>query len=157
MTPRKQYVPEPIEQRSAGGAVFRENDGKLQVVIILTAAEKRWQIPKGIIDPGETSEQAAVREVREESGVDADIIDGIATTDYWFSFPIDGVRRRIHKFVDFYLMRYTGGDTADHDGEVTEARWVEVDEAVAMLEFDQERNVVSAGAEKIKTAQIKLQ
>ncbi len=157
MTPQKQHVQEPIEQRSAGGAVFRDDGGKLQVVIILTAAEKRWQIPKGIIDPGETSEQAAVREVREESGVDAEIIDGIATTDYWFSFPIDGVRRRIHKFVDFYLMRYTGGDTADHDGEVIEARWVDVDEALAMLEFDQERSVVSAGAERIITAQIKFQ
>ena len=157
MQPRKQHILEPIEQRSAGGAVFRESGGKLQVVMILTAAEKRWQIPKGIIDPGETPEQAAIREVREESGVNAEIIEKIATTDYWFSFPIDGIRRRIHKYVDFYLMRYTGGDTADHDDEAVEARWADVDEALAMLEFDQERNVVSAGAEKIRTAQVKLQ
>jgi hypothetical protein len=53
-------------------------------------------------------------------------------------------------------MRYTGGDTADHDDEVIEARWVDVDKAVAMLEFDQERNVVSAGAEKLKKVQLKL-
>src|SRR5690606_5300950 len=111
MQPRKQHILEPIEQRSAGGAGFRESGGQLQVVMILTAAEKRWQIPKGIIDPGETPEQAAIREVREESGVNAEIIEKIATTDYWFSFPIDGIRRRIHKYVDFYLMRYTGGDT----------------------------------------------
>jgi len=157
MQPRKQHILEPIEQRSAGGAVFRESGGKLQVVMILTAAEKRWQIPKGIIDPGETPEQAAIREVREESGVNAEIIEKIATTDYWFSFPIDGIRRRIHKYVDFYLMRYTGGDTADHDDEAVEARWADVDEALAMLEFDQERSIVSAGAEKIRTAQVKLQ
>lgn len=157
MPPSKPYVHEPVEQRSAGGAVFREIGGKLHVVIILTAAEKRWQIPKGLVDPGETSEQAAVREVREESGLNAEIIEPIATTDYWFSFPIDGVMRRIHKFVDFYLMRYTDGDTADHDGEVLEARWVDLDEAALLLEFEQERNVVSAGAEKIAKAQIKLQ
>jgi 8-oxo-dGTP pyrophosphatase MutT (NUDIX family) len=153
---KQQNVLEPVEQRSAGGAVFRESGGKLQVVIILTAAERRWQIPKGIIDPGETPEQAAVREVREESGVEAEIVDTITTTDYWFSFRLEGVMRRIHKFVDFYLMRYTGGDTADHDDEVIEARWVDVDKAVAMLEFDQERNVVSAGAEKLKKVQLKL-
>jgi 8-oxo-dGTP pyrophosphatase MutT (NUDIX family) len=153
---KQQNVLEPVEQRSAGGAVFRESGGKLQVVIILTAAERRWQIPKGIIDPGETPEQAAVREVREESGVEAEIVDAITTTDYWFSFRLEGVMRRIHKFVDFYLMRYTGGDTADHEDEVIEARWVDVDKAVAMLEFDQERNVVSAGAEKLKKVQLKL-
>lgn len=145
MKPRKQYVADPIEQHSAGGAVFRESDGKIEVAIILTVPDRRWQLPKGIIDPGETKEQAALREVNEEAGIVAEMIEPIHTINYWFSFEIDGVSRRIHKFVDFFLMKYLGGDVADHDHEVEEARFVGVEKALAMLEFEQERNIVSKG------------
>ncbi len=150
MEARKQYVVEPIEQYSAGGAAFRETNGNFEVAVILTVPERRWQLPKGIVDPGETTEQAALREVNEEAGIITEIIEPIKTTDYWFSFEIDGRSRRIHKFVDFFLMRYLGGDVADHDHEVEEARWVGVEKALAMLEFQQERDVVAEGFAKIK-------
>ncbi len=150
MKARKQYVADPIEQHSAGGAAFRQTDGKIEVAIILTVPDRRWQLPKGIIDPGETKEQAALREVNEEAGIVAEMLEPIDTIDYWFSFEIDGVSRRIHKFVDFYLMKYLGGDVADHDHEVEEARFVGVERALAMLEFEQERDVVSKGFAKFK-------
>ncbi len=149
MKPRKQFVAEAIEQHSAGGAAFREMDGKTEVAIILTVPDRRWQLPKGIIDPGETKEQAALREVNEEAGIVAEIIEPIETIDYWFTFELDGVPRRIHKFVDFYLMKYLGGNVADHDHEVEEVRWVSVEKALAMLEFQQERDVVSTGFAKL--------
>jgi len=149
MNTQQQFVAETLEQHSAGGAVFRETDGIFEVAVILTVPERRWQLPKGIVDPGETKPQAALREVNEETGLIAEIIEPITTIDYWFSFEIDGVPRRIHKFVDFFLMNYLGGDVADHDHEVEEARWVGVEKALAMLEFQQERDVVADGFAKL--------
>ena len=137
------------EQVSAGGVVFRRTGSDIEVVIVHMVPEMRWQLPKGIIDEGETTEEAAVREVREESGLEAKLIAPIETIEYWFTADYDGERRRYHKFVHFYLMSYTSGDVIDHDDEVDEARWVSVDEAVKTLDFKSERDVVTKAAEMI--------
>ena len=136
---------ETRKQVSAGGAAFRETDGKLEVALVLMIPEMRWQLPKGIIDPGETPEQAALREVREEAGIDCKLIEPIETIEYWFVDSRSGTPIRIHKFVHFYLMRYVSGDVADHDHEVAEARWFPVDEAISTLAFDSEKSVVILG------------
>lgn len=136
---------ETRKQVSAGGAAFREIDGKLEVALVLMIPEMRWQLPKGIIDPGETPEQAALREVREEAGIDCELIEPIETIEYWFVDSRSGTPIRIHKFVHFYLMRYVSGDVADHDHEVAEARWFPVDEAISTLAFDSEKSVVILG------------
>ena len=133
---------ETRKQVSAGGAAFREMDGKLEVALVLMIPEMRWQLPKGIIDPGETPEQAALREVREEAGIECELIEPIETIEYWFVDSRSGTPIRIHKFVHFYLMRYVSGDVADHDHEVAEARWFPVDEAISTLAFDSEKSVV---------------
>lgn len=136
---------ETRKQVSAGGAAFREIDGKLEVTLVLMIPEMRWQLPKGIIDPGETPEQAALREVREEAGIECELIEPIETIEYWFVDSRSGTPIRIHKFVHFYLMRYVSGDVADHDHEVAEARWFPVDEAISILAFDSEKSVVILG------------
>lgn len=135
-----------LEQVSAGGVAFRGVDGEYRVTIIATNPGGRWQLPKGLIDEGETPEQAAVREVREEAGIETELLEPLETIDYWFVSDWDEVRRRIHKQVHFYLLRYTGGDVADHDDEVLESRWVSVDEAIEVLAFDGEKKMV----EKVK-------
>ena len=139
-----------LEQVSAGGVVFRFEDPVAEIAIVRIVPDLRWQLPKGLIDPGETIEGAALREVREESGIIAELIAPIETIEYWFLAERDGERLRYHKFVHFFLMRYIGGDVADHDHEVDEARWVTVETAVSMLEFKSERDVVTKAAAMIE-------
>jgi 8-oxo-dGTP pyrophosphatase MutT (NUDIX family) len=133
---------ETVHQHSAGGVAYRDGKSGSELVVIKTAEEGRWQLPKGIIDPGETDEKAALREVREEAGITCEIVEPIETIEYWFVGSYDGPKKRYHKKVSFFLMKYLSGDVADHDHEVTEARWVSFDDALTMLAFKNEKDVV---------------
>ena len=144
---------ETVHQHSAGGvAVRRDSGGPAEIAIIRTSEEGRWQLPKGIVDPGETPEQAAIREVREEAGIDCEIVSPIETIEYWFVASYDGPKKRYHKKVSFFLMNYISGDVADHDHEVTEARWVGFEEALSMLAFQNEKDVVSKACDLSRSA-----
>ena len=137
------------EQVSAGGVVYRGAGTSVEIAIVQVVSEMRWQLPKGIIDEGETCEEAAIREVREEAGVEAELVAPIDTIEYWFTADHDGVRRRYHKFVHFFLMSYKSGDVSDHDDEVAEARWVGIIAALEMLDFKSERSMVEKAAAMI--------
>ena len=127
--------PRVVRQHSAGGVVVR--DGRL--LLISTAGGKRWQLPKGRVEPGETSEQAAVREVREETGVTGRIVAPLPGVDYWFA---EGRAKRIRKHVDYYLLAYVSGSEADFDPrEVVGANWFPGEEALAKLSHANERRV----------------
>ena len=139
------FIP-TVEQVSAGGGVFRMQGSIPEIAIVRIVPELRWQLPKGIIDPGETIEQAALREVREESGIEAELLSPIDTIEYWFVANYGGRRRRYHKFVHFFLMSYRAGDVGDHDNEVDESRWIDIETALEMLEFKGERDVVAKAA-----------
>lgn len=131
-------------QTSAGGVACRERRGRVEVALIgVTAPGKplRWQLPKGVVDPGETPEVTAVREVREEAGIDTDLLAPIETIEYWYVGGQGGERVRFHKRVHFFLLLYRSGDVADHDSEVAEARWVPIEQAVELLAFASERKV----------------
>jgi 8-oxo-dGTP pyrophosphatase MutT (NUDIX family) len=141
--------PETLEQTSSGGVAYREKDDGVELAVILTNPENRWQLPKGMIDAGETPEIAARREVREEAGIETEMIAPIDRTEYWFMADRAGKRTRFHKRVHWFLMRYVSGTVEDHDHEVTEARWVSVDEAVQMLVFKNEREIVEKAVEMI--------
>jgi 8-oxo-dGTP diphosphatase len=131
-----------MDQISAGGVAFRRNDSKPEVAIVSVKPKLRWQLPKGLVDPGESPQVAAVREVREEAGVETELIRLIETIEYWYRSVKNGKPVRYHKFVHFYLMEYKTGDVSSHDHEVEEARWVSFEEALEMLDFKSEREVV---------------
>jgi 8-oxo-dGTP pyrophosphatase MutT (NUDIX family) len=133
-----------LRQISAGGVVVREGiDGGLEVALILTSAEKQWQLPKGLADPGETLEQAAVREVREEAGISAEIVAPIDSIEYGYRAEWDGAPAYVEKIVHFFLMHYISGDVEDHDiVEVDQAIWTSVADALGLLEFESERELV---------------
>jgi 8-oxo-dGTP pyrophosphatase MutT (NUDIX family) len=130
------------DQVSAGGVVFRGHNGKIEVVIVSVGGQNRWQLPKGMVEKGESPETAAVREAREEAGVSSEVVQLIETIEYWYAGLDNGIRVRFHKRVHFFLLRYLSGDTKDHDWEVNEARWVPIDDATSQLAFDNERRVM---------------
>ena len=131
-----------LDQVSAGGVAFRWRDSEPELVIVSVKPKMRWQLPKGIVDPGETPQITAVREVREEAGVETDLMALIETIEYWYRATSYGKPVRYHKFVHFYLLQYRSGDVSDHDHEIEEARWVSFEEAIEMLAFKTERGVV---------------
>jgi 8-oxo-dGTP pyrophosphatase MutT (NUDIX family) len=138
-------------QTSAGGVVFRRHAKKIEIALISVGTKPRWQLPKGLVNEGESTEAAALREVREETGLTADMVTLIDKIDYWFYANHRGQRLRYHKFVYFYLMRFVSGEVQDHDHEVHEARWVELSQALAMLAFKNEQVVVVRAREMIET------
>lgn len=146
-TPRVRLT--TLDQVSAGGVAIRWNGLEPELAIVLVGPRLRWQLPKGIVDEGESPQAAAVREVREEAGVETDLIGLIETIEYWYRSVNDGTPVGYHKFVHFYLLEYRSGDVADHDHEVEESRWVRFDEAIEMLEFKGEREVVERAREMI--------
>ena len=130
-------------QVSAGGIVFRARAGSgFEVALISVGDPPRWQLPKGLVDAGETPEMAALREVREEAGLEAEIVEKLKVVEYWYQATVGGKRVRYHKFVHFFLMRYVSGDVADHDHEVNEARWMEIAPALEVIAFKSEREVL---------------
>jgi 8-oxo-dGTP pyrophosphatase MutT (NUDIX family) len=135
-----------LDQVSAGGVVYRRVAQGVEVVLISVGPPERWQLPKGIVDTGETPETTALREVREEAGVEAKIIAPLDTVEYWYVGYRGKGRARFHKRVYFFLMEYQSGDVADHDHEVNEARWVALEEAQAMLAFKGERQAAVQAA-----------
>jgi len=135
----KRPAREQAREFSAGGVVVR---GDQVVVIVPTrrAADgsRVLALPKGHVDPGETSVQAAAREVREETGIVAEPVRPLGESRYWYRR--DG--RTIGKAVEFFLFDYLHGNTADHDDEVEEVRWIPLEQARTALSHAAEREMV---------------
>ncbi|GHA70562.1 NUDIX hydrolase [Pontibacter akesuensis] len=138
-----------VDQVSSGGIAFRaSDDAGVEVALISVGKENRWQLPKGIVDKGETPEVTAVREVQEETGIDTELLQKIDTIEYWYVGNKGKERVRFHKFVHFFLLRYTSGHINKHDWEVNEARWVTLAQAKQMLTFKSEKQALEK-AEKL--------
>jgi 8-oxo-dGTP pyrophosphatase MutT (NUDIX family) len=140
---------ETRDQISSGGVAFRWQDSNPEIAIVSVKPSLRWQLPKGIVDPGESPDITAVREVREEAGIETDLLFLIETIEYWYRSTKYGKPIRFHKFVHFYLLQYCSGNVTDHDHEVAEAHWVSFEEAIKMLVFKSEREVVEKAQEMI--------
>lgn len=131
------------DQVSAGGVVYRKHAEKIETVLIAVGAPPRWQLPKGLLNPHEDPETAALREVREETGLTTRLQGLLKKIEYWYYGQSRGQRVRFHKVVHFYLLEFVSGDTADHDAEVAEARWLEIEQAQGLLAFKSEQEVVA--------------
>ena len=133
---------------SAGGIVVRFEGDTPQLVVGCRRRDRHivtWTLPKGTPNPGETREETATREVREETGLDVRISRPLESIEYWF---VQG-GTRIHKTVHYYLMDQTGGDLGRHDHEFETVRWVAFDEAQGLLTFETERALVARAAEAV--------
>ena len=133
---------------SAGGIVVRYEGDRPQLVVGSRRRDRdvvTWTLPKGTPDPGETREETALREVREETGLDVRIRGPLDSIEYWFVQS----GTRIHKTVHYFLMDQTGGDLGRHDHEFESVRWIGFDEAQHLLTFETERNLVARAAEAI--------
>ncbi len=123
---------------AAGGVVYRHGALGLEVALAGRLSDGTWVFPKGTPDGEETLEQTALREVREETGLDVRALSPLGHVEYWFAAGPERVRKAVH----FYLMEPIGGDTSLHDHEYDEVRWVPVQEARRMLSFETYRDVL---------------
>ena len=136
----------PIEEHfSAGGVVYRRACERLDVIVCGRRDPPMWGLPKGTPDPGESAEQTALREVREETGLEVELGESLGEIEYWFHKP----GARVHKRVRFYLMRPTGGRTEDHDPEFDLVEWVPGDEAMRMLTYGSEKDILREALRRI--------
>src|SRR5438128_992938 len=120
---------------SAGGIVF---NNKHQVLLTQHSQNHHWSFPKGLLDhPEQTMEQSALREVKEEGGVEAEILDKVGYSKY--TYTLNG--EKIFKIVTYFLMKYVSGDIKDHDWEVEDSGWYEPQEALKKLSFSQDKEL----------------
>lgn len=124
---------------SAGGIVFKGN----KVLLTQHSQNHHWSFPKGLIDPGQTTEQTAIREVREEGGVNAEIVDKVGYSKYVYT--LDG--EKIFKVVTYFLMKYVSGKIEDHDWEVENLGWFSPEEALKKLSFSQDKELLKKALE----------
>jgi 8-oxo-dGTP pyrophosphatase MutT (NUDIX family) len=130
-----------VEETSAGGVVL-DGRGIDASAALIGRIDRRgrllWSLPKGHLEPGESAEAAAVREVAEETGITGEVVAPLGTIDFWF--VADG--QRVHKTVHHYLLLRVAGELSDADIEVSEVAWVPLGEATERLAYADERALV---------------
>ena len=129
---------------SAGGVVLRKRDGVIEIAVIRTKGNEKFQLPKGLLDQGESPEQAALREVGEETGLVAQSIGHLGSISYNYSADYGSGVETFDKTVEFFLMRFVSGETSDHDEEVEEARWIDIGVAEDSMLFDSEKDILKS-------------
>lgn len=137
-----------VREYSAGGLVFDERGRVAIIARHSRSGHLEWCLPKGHIEKGETPQQTAVREVHEETGILGEVVDSIATIDYWFT----GTSQRVHKLVHHFALRQIGGELTvegDPDHEAEDAIWVDFDDLDGVLSYPNERKIAWLYARKL--------
>ncbi len=136
-------------QVSAGGVIFRRNKELIEIAMVSTKKGSVWCLPKGLIDRGEKPEETAVREVKEETGLNGKIIEKLGEITYWYYLKEENVRCK--KTVHFFLMEFMGGDISEHDWEVDLVLWLPLDEAIKKATYKGEREILKKAKAKINS------
>ncbi len=130
---------------SAGGLLLRRHESGYDALLIGRRTPRIWTLPKGHVERHESHEQAAIREVREETGCWGEIVTRLNEIGFWFYVG----KAKHHKIVSFYLMRYVSGEPAHHNEEVDEARWFEIGAARRALKYVNEKRLVDMALDYI--------
>lgn len=135
-------------QISSGGVLFRPLDGGWEVALIKVKDGRTYALPKGLVEEGEDPEVTAVREVREETGMEGRVVAPLGYTKYYYFSRKEDTR--YFKLVHFYLLRYLGGSEEDHDWEVQGVEWVPAEEAPKLLSYKGEREIMERALEELR-------
>lgn len=133
---------------SAGGVVYRREDDGIDFALAARRTRKgqlAWGLAKGAIEPGESEEEAAAREVLEETGLEVAVESDLGDIRYFYVWEGVRIRKRVH----FFLMRVTGGDVSRHDAEMEEVRWFPMRAAIKRAAYRGEREVMERAAERL--------
>ena len=141
MSPRVAKTPR-IEEVSAGGLVLDRSSTPWKAALIARIDRRGrliWSLPKGHVEAGETNEQAAIREVEEETGIQSSVLMLLGTIDFWFMAE----EKRIHKTVHHFILDAQGGELSDEDREVDEVAWIPIGEVEGKLAYPDERKLMA--------------
>ena len=133
-----------IREFSSGGLVIRNLKGR-PFLAVVRVRDKILALPKGHPEPGESAQEAAQREVREETGLEATPIEKLGDIRYWYARDGD----RVLKIVSFFLFRYRSGRLEDHDHEVEEALWIPLEDAPARLAYRGEKDMAKTALSRL--------
>jgi len=137
------------KQVSSGGIIFKKEDGKLEVALITRRNRTIWCLPKGKVEKSESFEEAAKRELREETGLEGELVKKIGYIHYFYSVKEEQIR--FSKTVYFYLFRYKSGNTQDHDDEVDAVEWFDIDTAINKLSYKSEKETLVKAKKLLET------
>jgi len=133
---------------SAGGAVFRRTDNSFEVALIATKNKSVWTLPKGIIDKGENPEATAAREIKEETGLIGRVIDALGEKSFWFFLKEENMKCK--KTVRYFLLEYVSGNIEDYGWEVDDAKWFPINEAIQLVKYKTDREILEKALERLK-------
>jgi 8-oxo-dGTP diphosphatase len=134
---------------SAGGVVFRVQQGRLLILLCQHSQNHSWGFPKGLVGDhveNESVEATALREVKEETGADGEILSTLEPVEYWYSYH----GMKTHKTVQYFIMKYLGGDITQHDYEMENVEWVEFEQVHSQLTHEADREVFQKAIPEIK-------
>ncbi len=135
-------------QFSAGGIVYKKNGG-IKILVSQHSQHHGWVFPKGLIGDhveNEQKEETAIREVKEETGIEAEIEEELAPVEYWYAWEGEKIKKTVY----YFIMKFVGGDTKNHDHEMEEVEWINYNDVASRLTYPSDKKVWKEAQELIK-------